>query len=69
MYIITLFICRVSADGETTNAQVNLAIKGIIAIKAMSKLSQALGRSDDATRYSVSLQFSKLVTETILSWC
>ncbi len=31
----------------------NLAIKGIIAIKAMSEISQALGRSQDAETYSV----------------
>ena len=36
----------------------NLAVKGIIAIKAMSDLSSALGHSDDATRYAVSSRCS-----------
>ncbi len=31
----------------------NLVIKGIIGIKAMSEISQALGMSQDADRYSV----------------
>ncbi|KAH8997962.1 hypothetical protein EDB92DRAFT_2111814 [Lactarius akahatsu] len=41
-----------SADGLTTNNQTNLAIKGIIAIKAMSKMSSAVKRTADADKYS-----------------
>ena len=49
---------RSSADLDTTANQTNLAVKGIIAIKAMSDLSSALGHSDDATGYAVSLRYS-----------
>ncbi|KAK0199055.1 hypothetical protein F5146DRAFT_118290 [Armillaria mellea] len=40
------------ADGLSNTNMTNLAIKGIIAIKAMSEISQALGRSEDAATYS-----------------
>ncbi|ETW77436.1 hypothetical protein HETIRDRAFT_480082 [Heterobasidion irregulare TC 32-1] len=49
----TLFLTsESSADLDTTANQTNLAVKGIIAIKAMSDLSSALGHGDDATRYA-----------------
>ncbi|KAI9433035.1 hypothetical protein H4582DRAFT_2082848 [Lactarius indigo] len=41
-----------SADGLTTNNQTNLAIKGILAIKAMSKMSSVVKRTADADKYS-----------------
>ncbi|KAH9000742.1 hypothetical protein EDB86DRAFT_3075192 [Lactarius hatsudake] len=41
-----------SADGLTTNNQTNLAIKGIIAIKAMSKMSSVIKQTADADKYS-----------------
>ncbi|KAK0481511.1 hypothetical protein IW261DRAFT_1606804 [Armillaria novae-zelandiae] len=41
------------ADGLVNTNMTNLAIKGIIAIKAMSEISQALRRSQDAEIYSV----------------
>ncbi|KAH9063197.1 hypothetical protein EDB87DRAFT_1805777 [Lactarius vividus] len=41
-----------SADGLTTNNQTNLAIKGIIAIRAMSKMSSVVKRTADANKYS-----------------
>ena len=44
---------RSSADGLTTNNQTNLAIKGIIAIKAMSKMSSIVERTADAQKYNV----------------
>ena len=44
---------RSSADGLTADNQTNLAIKGIIAIKAMSKMSSILNRSVDVDKYSV----------------
>ncbi|KAK0500707.1 hypothetical protein EDD18DRAFT_1434560 [Armillaria luteobubalina] len=40
------------ADGLTNTNLTNLAIKGIIGIKAMSEISQTLGRSQDAESYS-----------------
>ncbi|KAK0233832.1 hypothetical protein IW262DRAFT_113460 [Armillaria fumosa] len=40
------------ADGLANTNLTNLAIKGIIGIKAMSEISQALGRSQDAETYS-----------------
>ncbi|KAI9459208.1 hypothetical protein BJY52DRAFT_1119183 [Lactarius psammicola] len=42
-----------SADGLTTNNQTNLAIKGIIAIEAMSKMSSVVKQTADADKYSV----------------
>ena len=44
---------RSSADGLTTNNQTNLAIKGIIAIKAMSKMSSVVNQVADAEKYNV----------------
>ncbi|KAH8997957.1 hypothetical protein EDB92DRAFT_2024888, partial [Lactarius akahatsu] len=41
-----------SADGLTINNQTNLAIKGIIAIKAMSKMSSVVKQTVDADKYS-----------------
>ncbi|KAI9433016.1 hypothetical protein H4582DRAFT_2188438 [Lactarius indigo] len=41
-----------SADGLTTTNQTNLAIKGIIAIEAMSKMSSVVKRPADADKYS-----------------
>ncbi|KAF8273676.1 hypothetical protein EI94DRAFT_1167505 [Lactarius quietus] len=41
-----------SADGLTTNNQTNLAIKGIIAIKAMSKMSSVVEQAADAEKYN-----------------
>ncbi|KAG7452128.1 uncharacterized protein BT62DRAFT_990443 [Guyanagaster necrorhizus] len=40
------------ADGLDNANMTNLAIKGIIGIKAMSEISQALGKSQDAETYS-----------------
>ncbi|KAI9459212.1 hypothetical protein BJY52DRAFT_1211943 [Lactarius psammicola] len=41
-----------SADRLTANNQTNLAIKGIIAIEAMSKMSSVVKRTADADKYS-----------------
>ncbi|KAI0278696.1 hypothetical protein BGY98DRAFT_1186430, partial [Russula aff. rugulosa BPL654] len=41
-----------SADNLTVNNQTNLAIKGIIAIEAMSQMSSVVNQTDDATKYS-----------------
>ena len=45
--------CRSSADNLTINNQTNLAIKGIIAIEAMSKMSSVVKQTDDTNKYSV----------------
>ena len=44
---------RFSADGLATDNQTNLAIKGIIAIKAMSEMSSIIEHAPDVDKYSV----------------
>jgi hypothetical protein len=44
---------RLSADGLSVSNQTNLAIKGIIAIQAMSNMSLVVGQTADAKKYSV----------------
>jgi hypothetical protein len=44
---------RSSADGLTVDNQTNLAIKGIIAIQAMSKMSSVVKQAADAEKYNV----------------
>ena len=44
---------RSSADGLSTNNQTNLAIKGIIAIQAMSEMCSIVMQAADADWYSV----------------
>jgi hypothetical protein len=44
---------RSSADNLSVNNQTNLAIKGIIAIKAMSNMSSVVNKTADANKYSV----------------
>jgi len=41
-----------SADNLTVSNQTNLAIKGIIAIEAMSKMSSVVKQTDDMNKYS-----------------
>ncbi|KAI0278702.1 hypothetical protein BGY98DRAFT_916704, partial [Russula aff. rugulosa BPL654] len=49
----TLFITdQASADNLTVNNQTNLAIKGIIAIQAMSKMASVVNRTDDVNKYT-----------------
>lgn len=52
--LMTIIRTRVSADENSVSNQTNLALKGIVAIKAMSQLSSALGQGADADTYSVS---------------
>ena len=60
---------RSDADGERVaqptlayySNQTNLAIKGIIAIGAMSKMSSFAERNADADRYSVCLNLSHTI--------
>jgi hypothetical protein len=42
-----------TSEDSSYNSQTNLAIKGIIAIGAMSAMSQAAGYMDDANKYKV----------------
>ena len=44
---------RFSADRLMVDNQTNLAIKGIIAIEAMSKMSSIVSQALDADKYSV----------------
>ncbi|KAI0267468.1 hypothetical protein BC834DRAFT_822339, partial [Gloeopeniophorella convolvens] len=49
----TLFIHdQTSSDGLTVANQTNLAIKGVIALEAMSKMSAIVKESSDASKYS-----------------
>ena len=47
-------VIRSSADGLTASNQTNLAIKGIIAIEAMSKMSSVIQQGADVSKYAVS---------------
>ena len=44
---------RISADGLANPNMTNLAIKGIIGVKAMAEMSRAVQRDPDAERYDV----------------
>ena len=44
---------RSSADDLTVNNQTNLAIKGIIAIQAMSKMASVVKKIEDVNKYTV----------------
>jgi hypothetical protein len=44
---------RFSADGLSGANQTNLAIKGIIAIEAMSKMSSIVNQASNVDKYSV----------------
>ena len=46
--------------GRVPGNKINLAIKGIIAIGAMSKMSLAIGRAADAEKYYVCINKSDL---------
>ena len=56
-------LSRAYADGEDiiSSNQTNLAIKGIIAIGAMSKMSLFAGKYADADRYSVCINLSDTI--------
>ena len=45
---------RVDADNKGSANMTNLAIKGIIGVKAMAEISRALGRDLDVQQYDVS---------------
>ena len=44
---------RVTADGENSANLTNLAIKGIVGVKAMAEISRALQQDNDAQFYDV----------------
>lgn len=49
------FACRVSADaGDNQGSLANLALKGIIGVRAMAEINTAVGMSNDSVRYLVS---------------
>ena len=48
-------ICRVSADSDLHANLTNLALKGIIGVKAMAEISRVVGENDDAHAYDVCL--------------
>ncbi|KAH9043068.1 hypothetical protein EDB85DRAFT_1913440 [Lactarius pseudohatsudake] len=47
------YLHRYSAGGLSTDNQTNVAIKGIIAIKAMSQMSSFINKTIDFDEYSV----------------
>ena len=55
--IAKTILLRSSADGLSTNNQANLAIKGIIAIQAMSEMSSIVKQAADVNIYSVRKAF------------
>ena len=59
---------RIDTDSSIANAPLtdksNLAIKGVIAIGAMSKMSSVVGRIADANHYSVCIDLSDISDET-----
>ena len=46
-----------NSDGGISNS-VNIALKGIIGVKAMAEIARAVGEDLDAAHYSVSCSFS-----------
>ena len=62
LWIAYMTLLRSSADGLSTNNQTNLAIKGIIAIQAMSKMSSIVHQTADVDKYFVRETFSLLVS-------
>ena len=54
-------LVRISADGESQANMTNLAIKGIIGVKAMGEISLAVGEDDDAQTYEVCLSISVII--------
>ena len=52
-FVVSSIILRDSADGLTNPNMTNLAIKGIIGVKAMAEISRAVGIDTDAQLYDV----------------
>jgi hypothetical protein len=48
-------VSRETSDGLTADGNANLALKSIIALHAMSKISEAVGEMADVGLYSVSI--------------
>ena len=49
--------------------QTNLAIKGILGIAAMAKISGAAGKGDDVTRYEVWIKLSFRLCDSCTDGC
>ena len=54
--------CRTSGDGQISVNMTNLAIKGIIAVKAMAEVSRTVNQSSEAQLYDVT-SFKAIVTD------
>ena len=52
--LMILLTHRETADNQGNANMTNLAIKGIIAIRAMAEISSVLGKHDDAQSFAVS---------------
>ena len=50
-------VARTNSDGSIAGS-VNIALKGIIAVKAMAEIARVVGEDLDAAHYSVSCGFS-----------
>ncbi|KAI0312486.1 hypothetical protein OF83DRAFT_644042 [Amylostereum chailletii] len=59
---------QMSADGLAIANQTNLAIKGIIAIKAMSMIANLTGNTADATTYSVTNLEAFTLSGSLMHW-
>lgn len=59
--MLTIHVKRVSADGDNVVNTTNVAIKGIIALKAMAEISRALGKDADADTYQVGIVVSLFI--------
>ena len=52
-FVVSSIILRDSADGLTNPNMTNLAIKGIVGIKAMAEIASLVGDTTRADNYSV----------------
>ncbi len=61
---------RLTSDAETTANLTNLAIKGIIGVKAMAEISRAVGQETVGTQYDVrpKLCFFRVWTTWLIGW-
>ena len=60
---IVIKFCRTTVDGLPQPNSTNLVIKGIIALKAMSEISNLISQKTDSSRYAVSSTSSKPIIE------
>ena len=65
-FVVSSIILRDSADGLTNPNMTNLAIKGIIGVKAMAEISRATHHDSDAQQYDVRCRLTLEVL--VLKW-